>query len=60
MYLFSHGNPEEFLFFINNFSMTLAATGTLEIYAKIQYLCKPVLGEALHQFDMFSSDKENT
>ena len=38
MSLFDHGQPEEFLFFIHNFSMTLAATGTLEMNAKIQYL----------------------
>ena len=38
--------------------MTLAATGTLETVTKIQYLRTLVCGEALHQFDLLSSDLE--
>ena len=30
MYLFDHGEPEEFLLFVRNFNMTLAASGTQE------------------------------
>ena len=40
--------------------MTLAATGTLEIDAKIQYLRTLIRGEALCQFDLVSADIENT
>ena len=50
MFLFDHGEPEEFLMFVNNSQMTLAATGTLETEAKVQYHCKLVRREALHQF----------
>ena len=46
MSLFDNGDPEEF-FFVRNFNMTLAATGTLENGAKIQYLCTLVRGEVL-------------
>ena len=60
MDLFEHGNPEEFLLFICNFNMTLAVTGNLDMEAKIQYLCTLVRGEALRQFDLLSSDVENT
>ena len=38
MYLFYHGKPEEFLLFVQNFQMTLAATGTLETESKAHYL----------------------
>ena len=60
MYLFDHGNTEEFLLFIRNFNMNLAATGTLDMDENIQYLCTLVLGEALRQFDLLSADLENT
>ena len=30
VYLFDHVKPEEFLLFVRNFQMTMAATGTLE------------------------------
>ena len=60
MSLFDHGEPGEFLLFIYNFNMTLAATGTLDTDADIQYLCTLVHGEELHKFDMLSSDVENT
>ena len=45
MFLFDHGKPEEFLLFVKNFQMNLAATGTLETEAKIQYLRTLVRGE---------------
>ena len=59
MSLFGHGKSQEFLLFICNFNMTLAATGTLEMDAKIQYIHKLVRGEALRQFNLFSADVEN-
>ena len=40
--------------------MTLRATGTLDMGAKIQYLCTLVCGEALSQCYLLSSDMENT
>ena len=40
--------------------MTLVATGALETEAKVQYLRTLVRGEALRQFDLVSSDAENT
>ena len=58
--LFDHGGPEEFLLFVRNFNMTLEATGTLEMDASIHYHRMVVRGEALHQFDLFSAEMENT
>ena len=40
--------------------MTLEATGMLDIYARIQYLCMLVHGKTLRQFDLFSTEIENT
>ena len=60
MSLFEHGEPEEFLLFICNFNMTLAATGKLEMDVKVQYIHTLVHGEALFQFDLLSVDIENT
>ena len=40
--------------------MTLAATGTLEMEAKVQYLHTLVCGEALRPFDLVSADAKNT
>ena len=40
--------------------MTLAASGTLEMGAKIQCFCTLVHGEALRQFDSLSTDVETT
>ena len=54
--LFENGEPEEFLFFVCNFNMTLAASGTPEAGAKYQYICTLVRVEALHRFDSFSAD----
>ena len=38
IYLFDNGNPEEFFSFVRNFKMTLAASGMLEVGAKVEYL----------------------
>ena len=58
--LFEHGDPEKFLLFIHDFNMTLAATETLKVDAKIRYLCTLVRGEALRQLDWLSTDVEST
>ena len=42
--LFEHGNLEDFILLICNLNMNLAATGTLEMNAKIQYLRRLVHG----------------
>ena len=56
IYLIDNDNPEDFLLFVRNFNMNLAASGTLETSAKIQYLRTVVHGEALRQFDSLSAD----
>ena len=58
MYLFYNVEPEEFLFFMRNFNMTLAASGTLEAGAKIQDLHTIFRREALRQFDLLYADLE--
>ena len=60
MSLFDHDELGEFLLFVCNFNMTIVETGMLETDVKIQHLCMLVRGEALRQFDLFSSDVENT
>ena len=60
MSLFDNGKPEEFLLFVRNFNMTLAASGMLEAGAKYQYLRTLVRGEALRQFHSLSSGLEGT
>ena len=55
-YFFDHDNPEEFLLLIRNFNMNIAAIGTLETDAKIQYLCMIVRGESLRQFELLSAE----
>ena len=40
--------------------MTLAATGTLEMEAEVQYLHTLVCGEELRPFDLVSADAKNT
>ena len=60
MSLFDNGELEEFLFFVCNFNMPLAAAGMLEAGAHIQYLCTLARGEALCQFDLLSADVEIT
>ena len=60
MSLFENGKPEEFLLFVRHFNMNLAASGTLEVGAKFQYLCNIFRREAVRQFDSFSADVEIT
>ena len=55
MSLFDHGDPEEFMLFVRNFNMSLAATGMLYMDAKIQYLRTLVRGEVLRQFYFLSA-----
>ena len=57
---FDHGKPEEFLLFVWNFNMTLAASGTPKTDAKIQFLCTIVCGEVLRQFYFLSADVKIT
>ena len=51
---FNKREPEEFLLFIQNFQMTLKASGTLAAGANIQYICTLVHGEELRQLDTFA------
>ena len=44
MSLFDNDEPEEFLLFVRNFNMTLAASGTLEAGMKYKYLLTLVRG----------------
>ena len=59
MSLFDNGEPEYFLLLVCNFNTAIAALGTLEADVKFKYLCTLVLGEALSQFESFSSDVES-
>ena len=47
-------------FFVRNFNMTLAASGTLEGDTKFQCLCTLVRRKALRQFYSLSPDVEST
>ena len=58
--LVDNGETEEFLLFVRNFNMTLAASGTLEAGTKTQHLCTLVRGEALLKFESLSADVEST
>ena len=60
MSLFDHGKPEEFLLFVENFQMSLAAMGTLETEAGVQYLHTIACGEVLRQFELLPAYMENT
>ena len=60
MSLFENGKQEEFLLFMRNFNMNLAASGTMEKGTKIKYLRKLVRGELLRQFDSLSADEKST
>ena len=40
--------------------MTLAASGKLDMGAKIQYICMLVHGEGLRKFDSLSAELEST
>ena len=59
MSLFDHGKPEEFLLFVQNFQMSLAAMVTLETEARVQYLHTIACGEVLRQFELLSADVKN-
>ena len=43
---------------MQNFNMTLAASGTLATGPKIKYIFTLVRGESLHHFDLLSTDGE--
>ena len=58
MSLFENFDPEEFLLFVRNFNMILAASGTLEAGVKYKYLHTIVRGEEWHQFDLLSAEVE--
>ena len=58
MALFDNGDPEDSLFFIWKFNMTLEASGTLKAGVKVKYLRTLVRGKALRQFDALSAEVE--
>ena len=60
MSLFDHEKSEQFLLLVCNFKSTFAATGTLEMEAKFQYLCTLLCGKELYQLDMLPDDVKNT
>ena len=60
MDLFLNGKPREFLLFVQNINITLMASGTLTMGAKIQYLRTLVHGEKLCQFDSMHDYLEGT
>ena len=60
MSLFDHGKPEEFVLFVQNFQMNLAASGMLETEEKVNYICTLVSGGSLCQFDVLYAYVENT
>ena len=60
MTLHDNGDTEDFMFFVRHFNTTPAASGTLEIYAKVQYLHTLVSGELLCWFHLLSAGVEGT
>ena len=60
MSLFEIFKPEDFLLFVRNFNITIAASGTLETGSKVQYLCMLVSGESLSQIELLSTDVKST
>ena len=50
MSLFGNGEPEGFLFFVQNFNMVLNASRMLATNVKLQYLCNILCREALLHF----------
>ena len=60
MSLFDNLNTGEFLLFVSNFSMNLEASGNLVASTNIQYLLTLIIGEALHQYDMFPAKVGST
>ena len=59
MSVFDNGDPEEYLLLVHKFNMNIAVLRDLDMGTNMQYLCTLVHGEALHQFDSFSSDVES-
>ena len=59
MSLFNNGEPEDFLLFVPNFNVTLAASGMLEVVSKFQYLGTLFRRGALRQFDLLSDDVQS-
>ena len=51
MNLFDNGDPEQFLLFVQNYKMTLEASGKLTENAKFQYLRTILCGKALRKFE---------
>ena len=51
---------EEFLLFMQNFKISVEASGTLAASPKLQYICTQILGEALRQFDALCDQVEST
>ena len=47
---FDNGNPEYFLFLVQNFNKVLEILGTLAANNKLQYLCTLLSGKALWDF----------
>ena len=60
MALFEKGNPEEFLLFVWNLQMTLKDSGELATSADVQYICRLLHVEALHQIDTLSIEVGST
>ena len=60
MSFFDNVKLEEFLLLVCNFNMTLAASGTLEVDTKFQYLFTLVCREALRHIELLSADIEGT
>ena len=60
MSFFDNGELEEFLLFVRNFNMTLAATWTLETSADIQHPPHLVQGAALCKFFSLSDYMDST
>ena len=54
MTLFDNGEPEKFFLFLQNFQMTLEASGKFTAGANIQYLCTIVHSEVIYQLDTLS------
>ena len=51
MAFFDNGEPEEFFLLVQHFKMTIEASGTLIVNAKLQYLHRLLRGKTLRQFD---------
>ena len=53
MSLFGNGEPEGFLFFVQNYNMALNGSGILATNVKLQYLRNLLCREAIFHFDTF-------